>query len=124
MPRLLLELLRPALTQLALLEKPIQSARAWIVALADNALPAPLAGMSFVVYATIEPQAEKYFLMVIEAMSAGRTRIVMSKMTWRLAPPEHQPFGSVQPGVQPLSKARRLPRSEDSSGVGCGGAAS
>jgi Zn-dependent protease with chaperone function len=97
-----LELLRPALTQLALLEPPIQSARAWIAALADNALPAPLAGMSFVVYASSQALAERYFLSVIEAMFAGGPRVVMSNIIWRLAPPEHQPFGPVRPGLQPL----------------------
>jgi Zn-dependent protease with chaperone function len=97
-----LELLRPALTQLALLEPPIKSARAWIAALADHALPAALAGMSFVVYASSLQQAERCFLMVIEAMSAGGPRMLVSNITWCLAPPEHQPFGPVRPGVQPL----------------------
>ena len=97
-----LELLRPALTQLSLLEPAIQSAKAWIAALADNVLPAPLAGMSFIVYASSQSQAERYFLTVIEAMSAGSPRLVVSNITWRLAPPAHQPFGPVRPGVQPL----------------------
>lgn len=99
-----LEILRPALTQLALLESPVRSARAWIAALADTALPAPLAGMSFMVYASSQAEAERYFLAVIEAMSAGRSRIGMSNVTWRLAPPEHQPFGPVRPGIQPLTE--------------------
>lgn len=97
-----LELLRPALTQLALLEPPLKSAKAWIAALADQALPSALAGMSFMVYASSQQQAERYFLTVVEAMSAGGPRLVVSNITWRLAPPEHQPFGPVQPGVQPL----------------------
>jgi tetratricopeptide (TPR) repeat protein len=63
-----LELLRLALTQLALLEPPIKSGRAWTAALPDNALPAPLAGMSFIVYASSQPQAEHYFQTVIEGM--------------------------------------------------------
>jgi Zn-dependent protease with chaperone function len=100
-----LELLRPALTQLALLEPPIQSAQAWMAALSDDALPAPLAGMSFVVYASSQTDAERYLLAVIEAMSAGGPRLVVSHITWRLAPPEHQPFGPVQPGIQPLMKS-------------------
>jgi Zn-dependent protease with chaperone function/tetratricopeptide (TPR) repeat protein len=97
-----LELLRPALTQLALLEPPSPSARAWIAELADTALPTALAGVSFVVFASNQAQAEGYFLSVIEAMSGGGARVVVSEITWRLAPPEHQPFGPVQPGVQPL----------------------
>jgi Zn-dependent protease with chaperone function len=97
-----MELLRPALTQLALLEAPIQSGRAWIAELAQNAAPTALAGMSFVVYASSQQAAEKYFLTVIDAMFAGGSHVVVSKITWRLAPPEHQPFGPVRPGVQPL----------------------
>jgi Zn-dependent protease with chaperone function len=97
-----LELLRPALTQLALLEPAIPSGRAWIAAVADQALPAPLAGMSFIVYASSQPQAERSFLAIIEAMTAGGPRSVVSNITWRLAPPEHQPFGPVRPGIQPL----------------------
>jgi Zn-dependent protease with chaperone function len=97
-----LELLRMALTQLALLEAPMISGRAWIASLADNALPAPLAGMSFIVYASSQAQAEHYLRTVIEAMSAGGPRLVVSNILWRLAPPEHQPYGSVRPGVQPL----------------------
>jgi Zn-dependent protease with chaperone function len=97
-----LELLRLALTQLALLEEPIRSGRAWIATVPDNALPAQLAGMSFIVYASSQPQAERCFQTVIEAMSAGGQRLVVSNISWRLAPPEHQPFGSVRPGVQPL----------------------
>ncbi len=97
-----LELLRLSLTQLALLEPPIMSGRAWIAGLPDNALPAPLAGMSFIVYASSQPQAERYLQTVIEAMTAGGPRVVVSNIIWRLAPPEHQPFASVRPGVQPL----------------------
>jgi Zn-dependent protease with chaperone function len=97
-----LDLLRLALTQLALLEPPIPSARAWIAALPDQALPAPLAGMSFIVYASNQPQAQRYFQTVLEAMSPGGPRAIVSNILWRLAPPEHQPYGSVRPGVQPL----------------------
>ena len=65
-------------------------------------MPSPLAGMSFVVYASSQPQAERYFLAILEAMSAGGPHVVVSNIAWRLAPPEHQPFGPVRPGVQPL----------------------
>jgi predicted Zn-dependent protease len=103
-----LELLRPALTQLALLEPAIRQARAWIASLADNAMPAPLAGMTFIVYAATQPQAERYFLAIVDALTAGGPRVVVSNITWRLAPPEHQPFGPVQPGVQPLLEGTEL----------------
>ena len=93
-----LELLRPALTQLALLEPAVDPGRAWIAALPANALPAPLAGMSFIVYAASQPQAERCLQTVIEAMSAGGPRVIVSNIIWRLAPPEHQPFGSVPAG--------------------------
>jgi hypothetical protein len=58
--------------------------------------------MSFIVYASSQPQAERSFLAIIEAMTAGGPRSVVSNITWRLAPPEHQPFGPVRPGIQPL----------------------
>lgn len=104
-----LELLRPALTQLALLEAPIQSARAWIASVPGNALPAPLAGMSFVVFASSQAEAERRFAAVIEAMSPGGTKVVVSNIVWRLAPPEHQPFGPVRPGIQPFAEGAASP---------------
>ncbi len=96
------ELLRLTLTQLALLEKPIKSGQAWIVDLPDKALPSPLAGMSFIVYASNRPRAERCFQTILEAMSPKGPRVVVSDILWRLAPPEYQPFGPVRPGVQPL----------------------
>jgi Flp pilus assembly protein TadD len=97
-----LELLRLALTQLGLLEPPIISGRAWIASIPGLALPAPLRGMSFIVFAASQPQAGRYFQTVFEAMSPKGPRQDMSNIQWHLAPPEHQPFGSVRPGVQPL----------------------
>jgi Zn-dependent protease with chaperone function/Tfp pilus assembly protein PilF len=99
-----LQLLRPALTQLALLEPPIKSGQAWMVEMPNNAMPAFLAGMSFVVYASNQPQAERYFQTLIEAISAGKPRVAMPDIHWRLTPPEHQPFGPVRPGIQVLQE--------------------
>lgn len=99
-----LELLRPALTQLALLEQAIPSARAWMASVADTAVPSLLAGMSFLVFASTQKLAEEYFLGVIEAMSGDGPRVAVSSVAWKLAPPEHQPFGPVRPGIQPLTE--------------------
>jgi tetratricopeptide (TPR) repeat protein len=96
------ELLRLTLTQLALLETPLKTGRAWIAALPDKALPAPLAGMSFIVYAASQPLAERYLQMILEAMSPKGQRVAVPDIIWRLAPPEHQPFGPVRPGMQPF----------------------
>jgi hypothetical protein len=97
-----MELLDLALTQLALSEPPIKQGRAWIVALPETAVPSALAGMSFIVYASNQAQAERYFQTIIEAMSPKGQRVVVADIRWRLAPPELQPFGPVRPGVQPL----------------------
>jgi len=100
-----LELLGPAFTQLALLEPQIPSAHAWTITLADNAPLSPLAGMSFIVFAASQVKAEEYFLTIVEAMAGGGLHIVVPELNWKLAPPEHQPFGPVRPGIQLLAGA-------------------
>jgi Tfp pilus assembly protein PilF len=95
-------LLRPILAQLAILEPPVRAARAWIASVPDDALPSALAGMSFIVYGASQSKAEQTLRMVIDAMFAGGIRPAITKIVWQLAPPEHQPFGNVCPGVQPL----------------------
>ena len=97
-------LLGPILAQLAILESPVRAARAWLAAVPDNALPSALAGMSFIVYDASQSKAEQTLLTVIDAMFAGGIRPTVKNIVWRLAPPEHQPFGNVCPGVQPLLK--------------------
>jgi hypothetical protein len=97
-----LELLRSALTQLALLEPTVGSAQAWIATLPVGSAPAAIAGMSFVVYATNQAAAQKHFASVINGICEGGPRIEMSNIAWRMAPPEHQPFGPVRQGIQPL----------------------
>ena len=97
-------LLRPILAQLAILEPPVWAARAWLANVPDNALPSALSGMAFIVYGASQPKAEQTLRVVIDAMFAGGTRPVLANIAWQLAPPEHQPFGNVCPGVQPLLK--------------------
>jgi hypothetical protein len=58
--------------------------------------------MSFVVYAASQAAAQKHFASVISGICEGGPRIEMSNITWRMAPPEHQPFGPVRQGIQPL----------------------
>ena len=97
-----LDLLRLTLAQLTLLEPPIPSGQAWIAALPVAAPPACLAGMQFIVFASSQPRAARYFQAVLEAMSPTGPRLAVSHILWRLAPPEHQPVGPVRPGVQLL----------------------
>jgi len=97
-----LELLPLTLTQLALLEPPILPVRAWIARLPVERLPACLAGMSFIVFAPSQLEAEHYLQTVLEAMSPSQPLLAASNILWHLAPPEHQPVGPVRPGVQPL----------------------
>jgi hypothetical protein len=97
-----ISLLRPILAQLAILEPPVWAARAWLADVPDNALPSALAGMSFIVYGASQSKAEQTLRAVIDAMFAGGIRPALANIVWRLAPPEHQPFGNVCPGIQPL----------------------
>jgi tetratricopeptide (TPR) repeat protein len=97
-----IDLLRPILTQLAVLEPPVRDARAWIAEVAATALPAALAGMSFVVFAATQAKAEAFLLSIIAAMFGDRPRPATKDIMWRPAPPEHQPVGPVRPGAQPL----------------------
>ncbi len=98
-----LELLRPILLQLAALEPPTRFCRAWTATFGPNAAPTALADRSFLVYATGQPQAERYLQTVLEAMAPEGPRLVVVNITWRQSPPELQPpAGLVRPGVQPL----------------------
>jgi tetratricopeptide (TPR) repeat protein len=95
-------LLRPILAQLGILEPPVRAARAWLATVPDDALPSALAGMAFIVYGVSQSKAEQTLRAIIDAMFAGGVRPAVTTIAWQLAPPEHQPFGNVCPGVQPL----------------------
>jgi hypothetical protein len=58
--------------------------------------------MSFIVYGASQSKAEQTLRTVMDAMFAGGIRPATTNIVWRLAPPEHQPFGNVCPGVHPL----------------------
>jgi hypothetical protein len=94
--------MRPILTQLAVLEPRLREARAWIADVPGNSVPGALAGMSFVVFAATQAKAEEFLLSIIAAMFGGRTRPAAASIAWRLAPPEHQPFGPAPLGAQLL----------------------
>ena len=66
-------------------------------------LSSPTSALEIVIGSS-QQQAERYFLTdPFQAMSAGGPRLVVSNITWRLAPPEHQPFGPV-PASSPLRR--------------------
>jgi hypothetical protein len=109
-------LLQPALAQLVLLQPSISPVQAWVASVPFAALPAQLAGTSFLVVAHNQRQAERYLQTVLSALTAGELRAAVPNINWRLAPPQYQPSGAVRPGLQVMIEGpvaapnRRSPR--------------
>jgi Zn-dependent protease with chaperone function len=93
-----LPLVGPLLQHLKSLHDPILNCRGWIAALPGTMKPSPLAGVSFLIYATDSDEAKKWLDRVLKAMQPGGPP--PPSISWRPAPKEQQPDGPVHPGVQ------------------------
>jgi len=95
-----LDLFAVAIRQILSLEEPIPNARSWIVTLSGNGRSSPLAGMSFLIYAVEQKQAEDFLKEIANAMHPGQPPILPANLAWKPAPRDQQPVGAVRPGIQ------------------------